>query len=191
MTEPSDFQKAYFIQTRQEIDTDKKIRDTTLNFAVVVLGAAGFVVFKVDNAEAFLKSLSGLALAVSTITIISSLFYARREKMRQITDRWFVLHNLLQQNPNWLESHASLEAIVTHGFSRPVRKIQRYITKDIILNTAFCSPLFLATLFFHPIVGAGIITVCEVIICGLHLRKIRDPLKQIKTSEQESGHGRK
>jgi|GEM_PF-7094062 len=191
MTEPSGFQKAYFIQTRQEIDTDKKIRDTTLNFAVLVLGAAGFVVFKADNAEAFLKSLNGLALAVSAITIISSLFYARREKMRQIADRWFVLHDLLQRNPDWLESDANLEAIVTYGFSKPVRNIQRYITKDFILNTAFCSPLFLAVLFFHPVVGAGIIVVCEAIICRLHLRKIPDPLRKIRTSEQESGHVRK
>ena len=180
----SDFQKAYFLQTRQEIDTDKKIRDTTLNFAVLVLGATGFVVFRADNAEVFLKSWNGLALAVSAIIIITSLFYARREKMRQITDRWFVLHDLLKRNPEWLNSDATIEAIVTYGFSKHVHGMQRYITKDFILNTAFCSPLFIATVFFHPAVGAGVIGLFLAMICWLHLKKIPDPLGKIQSSEQ-------
>jgi len=186
MTQPSDFQRAYFIQTRQEIDTDKKIRDTTLNFAVFVLGAVGFVVLKSDNAGDFVRSTNGFVLSLSALLIITSLFYARREKMTQIVDRWFVLHHLLKQNPDWLGTECTLEALVSIGFSEPRRRLQRYITKDFWLSTAFCCPLFPATVLFQPVVGLLVTLAFLLLIALLHLRKIPDPLNKIRKDDQQA-----
>lgn len=188
MTQPSDFQKAYFIQTRQEIDTDKKIRDTTLNFAIVVLGAAGFVVFRSDNAGQFVKTINGFALSVSVLIVITSLFYARREKMMQLMDRWFVLHHLLRQNPDWLGTDGSLETLVSTGFLKPRRTLlQRYFAKDFYLNIAFCCPLFVATMLFQWVIGLLVTLFFVAVIGSLHLRTMSDPLTKIAKDQRQGG----
>ncbi len=175
MQQPTDFQKAYFIQTRQEIDTDKKIRDTTLNMAVLVLGGVAFAVFKGDASVQFIRSWHGFFLNLAAIVIVTALFYARREKMRQISDRWCVLQHLLADNPEWLATQKTLESIVVRGFRPPKGKVQRYITKDFLLNLAFCSPLLVGIFVFC--VWAGVLVTCVFIAFALwiHLKRIKDP----------------
>ena len=46
MKNPTSFEKEYFIQTRQEIDTEKRERDRILNFIVLILGAIGFALIR-------------------------------------------------------------------------------------------------------------------------------------------------
>jgi hypothetical protein len=178
MTQPTDFQKAYFLQTRQEIDTDKKIRDTTLNMAVLVLGGVAFAVFKGDNTLALVRSTHGFCLNLAAVVIVTALCYARREKMRQISDRWCVLFHLLRDNPNWLNSEKTLESIVLKGFRPPNRELQRYITKDFWLNVALCSPLLVGIFVFSVLTGVVVGAVFLSFAMWLHLKRIKDPFAQ-------------
>lgn len=175
MEQPTDFQRAYFIQTRQEIDTDKKIRDTTLNMAVLVLGGVAFAVFKGDNTLALIRSAHGFCLNLAAIVIVTALCYARREKMRQISDRWCVLYHLLRDHPEWLNSEKTLESIVLRGFRPPKKALQRYITKDFWLNVALCSPLLVGVSIFNLPIGMGVGVVFLAFAMWLHLKRIKDP----------------
>jgi len=174
MSTPTEFQQAYFIQTRNEIDTEKRLRDTTLHFAILVLGAAGFVVLRSDITAVFLRSAHGLALSLSSIAIITSLFLVRREKLRQIADRWFILHGLLQKNPDWLDTSSSLEAEIVKHFSKlkkGQKKIHRYSREDLFLNIAICGPLFASCFLYQRIIGVLTAVLWLLIIWALHTKQ--------------------
>ena len=88
MQEPSSFDREYFLQTRREIDTEKRERDHLLNFAVVILGALAFAVVQNEAARALVQEWYSLLFEVATLTILTSLFWVRKKKLQQIADRW-------------------------------------------------------------------------------------------------------
>jgi len=98
--EPSGFDREYFLQTRKEIDTEKRERDHLLNFAVVILGALAFAVVQSEKAQQFLQEPYSLMLEISTLIILTSLFWVRRKKLQQISDRWYTLYHMALRNMN-------------------------------------------------------------------------------------------
>lgn len=137
MNEPSSFIRAYFIQTRKEIDTEKRERDQMLNFALLVLGAIGFAVAQSETAQIFLHKPEALAIEIPALIIISSLFWIRYKKLYQISDRWFTLHRIAIRHFGKKRVQEMLEGIVVNNLTR-----WRYIRKDFMLNIAFCSPIY-------------------------------------------------
>ena len=176
-----DFEQAYFIQTRKEIDTEKRERDHILNVAVVAIGALAFGIFRSENISEILVNPVSLGLQVSALAILTSLFFVRWMKLRQIADRWYVLNHMIQKPYN--ESHASktLEAVVLRGFDR-----ERYIKKDIILCLALSLPIYCLIIYSTQNIthefGCRILT--PVIVIGAHIiaslftlkRKLVSPL---------------
>lgn len=57
----SDFDREYFIQTRKEIDTEKRERDHILNIAIIVLGALGFAFIQKDESRQFIEKFHSFA----------------------------------------------------------------------------------------------------------------------------------
>lgn len=137
METQNDFRRAYFVQTRQEIDTEKRERDYILYLVILVLGALGFAIIQSDKAQEFLKNPYSLFMDVGTVILILSLFWLRRMKMRQIADRWLVLHSIIKNGNVGIEEATSLEAIVTAGLRR-----RRYLWKDWVVGCAICLPIF-------------------------------------------------
>lgn len=90
------FESAYFTQTRQEIDTEKRERDQILNFALLAIGALAVVIARVDTTLEFLRSVEGLVLEASALPVITTLCWIRRKKLEQIADRWYVLLWMIQ-----------------------------------------------------------------------------------------------
>lgn len=137
MHAPTDFDREYFLQTRREIDTEKRERDHLLNFAVVILGALAFAVVQSDKAKQFLQELYSLMFEISTLIILTSLFWVRRKKLQQISDRWYTLYHIALHNMSEEWMSQSMEAVVIRGFSKA-----RYIRKDIALNVALSLPIY-------------------------------------------------
>jgi len=137
MSEPNGFDRDYFIQTRKEIDTEKRERDQMLNFAILVLGAIGFVIYQSETAQKFLREPEAMAIEIPALVIISSLFWVRYRKLRQISDRWFTLNRMLLRYFDEKRVEEMLEGIVVKDL-----KEWRYIKKDIILNIALCLPIY-------------------------------------------------
>jgi len=180
-TEPSEFDKAYFIQTREEIDTEKRERDTILNFCVAILGAVAFGIIQSDNAQTFFKDLTpaSFAIGISALLIISSLFWVRYKKMQQISDRWFTLLHLMEHFGNDPLNEPWLEKVVTDSF-----KTSRYNSKDLVLNIVFSLPfygLWIIQTFQSKeqwrIALPFVIILHLVIICYILGRKFTDPFK--------------
>ncbi len=143
MGETTDFRTDYFIQTRREIDTEKHSRDQILNFAVVVLGAIAFAIFRSSEANVFLTKPFAIIPECSALLMISALFWVRRKKLEQIADRWFVLHNLAEELFGEERAKSLLEGMVCKQLTR-----RRYIKKDLFLNFALSSPIY-TLLFIH------------------------------------------
>ncbi len=137
MTGDKDFLRDYFLQTRKEIEHGKAERDRILHFAVIIIGAVGFAFAQSEHMQRFLLSTSGLFTEVAALVIVTSLFWIRRTKLRQIADRWFVLRRLLPRIVGEEEMPWMLENVVYRGLSR-----RRYARKDIVLNLAFCLPIY-------------------------------------------------
>ncbi len=177
-----EFEQAYFIQTRQEIDTEKRERDRILNFAVLVLGAIGFAIAQSKHAQDFLEQAKAFMIEIPALVIISSLFWVRHKKLQQISDRWFVLHRLLTR---WLpkrDADEMLESVVVKSLPQ-----WRYTAKDFVLNIALCSPLYaLLVLQLFKGVSSGqswrvAIAFCVVVShlalsCAILARRLSDPL---------------
>jgi hypothetical protein len=131
-----DFRKAYFVQTRQEIDTEKRERDHILHLVVLVLGALGFAIIQSEKAQEFLKNRYSLLMDAGTVVLFMALFWLRRAKMQQIADRWFVLRSMLKSGDIGIPEDKSLEALVTTGLQG-----RRYLRKDWVVCWAVCIPL--------------------------------------------------
>ncbi|MCX7346993.1 MAG: hypothetical protein NTU78_14850 [Alphaproteobacteria bacterium] len=131
-----DFRKAYFVQTRQEIDTEKRERDHILHLIVLVLGALGFAIIQSEKAQEFLKNPYSLLMEAGTVVLFMALFWLRRAKMQQIADRWFVLRAILKSGDIGIPENKSLEALVTAGLQG-----RRYLRKDWVVCWAVCIPL--------------------------------------------------
>jgi len=137
MSDMSDFEREYFLQTRREIDTEKHERDQLLNFAILVLGAIVFGVAQSENAQRFLEEATAPAIEVPALAITSTLCWIRRKKLQQIADRWFVLHLMLVEHFGSERAETSLEGIAVQGL-----RGRRYVWKDVVLNWALSLPLY-------------------------------------------------
>jgi hypothetical protein len=180
MHELSDFDREYFLQTRKEIDTEKRERDHLLNFAVVILGALAFAVVQSETAKQFLQEPYSLMFEISTLSILTSLFWVRRKKLQQISDRWYTLYHMVLSNMDmeWLSQ--SMEAAVIKGFAKA-----RYIRKDLALNIALSLPIYTLVfvssrgLPFHSalssIAGALIVAGHLAVSCVLLATRLKDP----------------
>lgn len=137
MTELKGFEQAYFIQTRQEIDTEERARDRLLYLAVIVLGAIAVATCLSRTAQEFLLRPGALALAIPALAIISTLFWVRRKKLEQISDRWFVLHRMAVRHFGPDRAKETLEGIAVRDLPT-----WRYISEDFTLNIAFSLPVY-------------------------------------------------
>jgi hypothetical protein len=193
MREPSDFERAYFIQTRNEIDTEKRERDQMLNFAVLVLGAIGFAVAQSESAWKFLQEPESLAIETPALVIISTLFWIRHKKLQQISDRWFVLYRMIVRCFGKDRAKEMLEGVV-----RKDLPTWRYIRKDFMLNIALCLPVYGLLLLqclrghFSNVSWRMVLPILVIILhfgfSSLILRRgLRDPLPPVlnKTSEED------
>ena len=177
----------YFIQTRKEIDTEKRERDHILNFAIVVLGAIGFAIIRTPYNKKFLIKFNIVIflIEVSMLIIITSLFWIRRKKLQQILDRWCLLNKLFIRKFGQEELDYTLEnLVVKNSLSR------RYLKKDLILNIALCLPIY-SLIINQMIEGITLHIRWEFILCCFvlisHLlissillgRKLKNPLSKI------------
>lgn len=137
MSELTEFEKEYFIETRKEIDTEKRERDQMLNFAIVVVAAVGFGISQSETAQKFVQKPEALALEIPALAIISTLFWIRYKKLRQISDRWFTLYYMALEHFGEDRIHRMLEQVAVDGL-----KDRRYIIKDVILNIALSLPFY-------------------------------------------------
>ena len=182
----SDFDREYFLQTRREIDTEKQERDHILNFAVIVLGAMAFAVAQNDKAIEFLSSVEALSLEGSALVVLTALFWTRWKKLRQIADRWLVLHRMLEKEPDSATAGLSLESIVVGRL-----ETRWYLQKDVVLNLALCVPVY-ALLVAQAWTGyssghlwrywtpVGLVLIHGVGSSALLLRKHRKPWRGIQ-----------
>lgn len=192
MNEPSEFVRAYFMQTRDEIDTEKRERDQILNFAILVLGAFGFAVAQSETAQRFLQEPEALALEIPALVIISTLLWIRYKKLQQISDRWFTLHRIAVRHFGKEHVDETLEGVVVKDLTT-----WRYIRKDFMLNIALCLPVYgllLLQLLIGYSVGQGWQIVLPMAAIVLHLvsssailgRKLRDPLPPFANEESQA-----
>ena len=163
MQKPNKFELAYFIQTRQEIDTEKRERDHILNISVAVLGVLGFLAFRADDQGRILEERVLLALEVSVLLIITSLFYARWTKLQQIANRWFMLRRMIR----WFYGKARDKEFL-EGFVVSRLKKTDYQRKDMFLCLALSLP------FYCLVVASSLSLPCEwrstvpIIVVGCH-----------------------
>jgi len=178
----SNFEREYFIQTRKEIDTEKRERDQMLNFAVLVLGGIGFGVSQSQSAQQFLQESQALVIEIPALIIITSLFWVRYKKLKQIADRWFALYRIVMRYFGRERVEEMLEGLVYKNLTG-----WRYILKDFVLNIALCLPVYALILLpsfnrYLPVqpwrlgVSASVIVLHCVISSIILGRKIHDPL---------------
>jgi hypothetical protein len=184
MNDSDNFDREYFIQTRQEIDTEKRERDHILNIAVIVLGALGFAFVQTDKTQTLIRQPFFIAIEISVLAILTSLFWVRWMKLRQIADRWYTLRNILNQHFEEQKARNYLEYVVMRGFEKA-----RYIKKDITLCFSMSSPIYFLlayTVYFLPIsiclriiIFALIIALHIFIIIKLLSKKLVDPFADL------------
>ena len=122
------FEREYFIQTRKEIDTEKQERNKILNYAILAVGGISLALSRVGEPFVFLRSPAALCLYIPLLFLISVLIAARRAKLQQIADRWFVLETILRARgcaKDWI----SLETVVCQGL-----RGRRYLAEDLLLH---------------------------------------------------------
>ncbi|MCU0785828.1 MAG: hypothetical protein MUF81_17655 [Verrucomicrobia bacterium] len=180
MEKPTSFEQAYFLQTRQEIDTEKRERDTILNIAVAVLGGLAFG-FLHGGREQDLERINHppltFLLTLSGLLIVTSLMWVRKRKMQQIADRWFVLRDMAARIWEVDKKHPCLESLVYTQFTK-----RSYQIKDAILAFVLATP-FYSILFFHG--KWGRICIClHALGCAL---VFLCPLKNLGTPPPLSG----
>lgn len=135
------FERRYFIQTRKEIDTEKRERDRLLHFAIILLGGVTAVLFQRSDFLTFILSPEGILVEASLLIILTSIFWARWKKLCQIADRWYVLFKLLKDTLGEDRTKFLLEQTVIDDFNK-----KRYVRKDAVLNFSFCLPIYLCML---------------------------------------------
>jgi hypothetical protein len=138
MSEPTDFEREYIMQTRSEIDTEKCERDRLLHLIILILGALGFAFSQGESTRKFFEQEpAALAIEIPTLVIISTLLWVRYKKLKQIADRWFVLHRLVTRHFGPERVEEMLEGMVYKALPT-----WRYIGKDFMLNLALSSPVY-------------------------------------------------
>ena len=193
MNDPSNFDQAYFIQTRKEIESEKHERDVLLNFAILVLGAVGFGLFQSSTAQQFIREPMSLAVEIPALTIISTLFWVRYQKLKQISERWFSLSYLSKTLFDQQKINFMLETIVTKSLTT-----WRYIRKDFLLNISFSLPFYGLLLVqvidgiiqaqWWRIVIAFSVFLLHIITCSfLFSRKFRDPFEMVNYQKDAIG----
>ena len=186
----SDLLTEYLSQTRKEIDTEKHSRDNILNVVVLVLGAAGFAIFRANDPTGILRDPAMALMEIAMLGTITALFWLRRKKLQQIADRWFVLHNLLETHLTDIPARQSLEAIVEKDL-----QTTRYTRKDVSLCLGLSLPIYgLLAVTVHgqlSIRDTAIVVICTalvhiVISSVLMLRPFRcpEPLASERRREQ-------
>jgi len=192
MSEPSEFVRAYFVQTRNEIDTEKRERDRILDFIVLILGALAFGIFQSESAQRFLDRPEALAIEMPALAIISALFWIRWRKLQQISDRWFALHRIAIRHYSEERVKEMLEGVVFKDLPS-----WRYISKDFVLNIALCLPVY-GLLILQAIEGhsadqwwriglpIGAIVLHVVLSSAVLGRRMRDPLPPLSNEQPSS-----
>jgi FtsH-binding integral membrane protein len=124
----SEFELQYFIQTRREIDTEKQERNKLLNYAVLATSAFSLALAQIEKSTQFLMSQWAFCLYIPLLFLISGLVAARRMKLRQISDRWLTLYDILRVR-NVARDWIPLEDTVIKGL-----KGKRYLYEDLWLH---------------------------------------------------------
>lgn len=139
----SEFEREYFVQTRQEIDTEKGQRDRFVHYAMLLLGALAFGAIQSPEARDFLllDPINAALLAVTVLVMLTAMAYVRWKKLSQIADRWYVLREMLQDALPPEKAERSLEQSVVEGFVS-----RRYVRKDICLHVALSFPAYVLLL---------------------------------------------
>jgi hypothetical protein len=167
----SEFERQYFLQTRQEIDTEKQERNKILNYAIVSLGVLALAIVRIDNPLAPLRSPAALCFYYPFLLLISILISGRRAKLRQIFDRWFVLRGILaarSEPKGWV----SLEKVVCDGFDN-----KRYLAEDRLLHLGLSLipysliGLVASGLRWYLAIPAVLLAMAHLIGCDLWLRR--------------------
>ena len=131
------FEREYFIQTRKEIDTEKRKRDRLLHFAILLLGGISALIIQRPDVTKFIDSTESLYIEIPLLIILTSMFWTRWKKLSQIADRWWVLFHMLEDYLGKQRTELFMEQIVIEGFSH-----RRYIRKDLVLNFCLCFPIY-------------------------------------------------
>ena len=167
----SEFEQQYFIQTRQEIDAEKQERNKILNYAIIALGAVALTFSRVDNPLSPLRSPVALCFYYPFLLFVSILIAARRAKIRQIFDRWFVLRGILaarSEPKGWVP----LEKVVCDGFHD-----KRYLAEDRLLHLGLSLVpysligLVASGLRWYLAIPAVLLATAHLIGCDLWLRR--------------------
>jgi len=160
----SPFEREYFIQTRKEIDTEKQERNRILNYGILVIGGIGVALSRVGELLAFLKSPTGLCLYIPFLVLVSMLIVARRAKLRQIGDRWFVLEAILKAR-KWPKNWVPLETVVCRGL-----RGMRYLYEDLWLHLGLSMGPYLLIIWvgtslpLPSAMGLGLLVMAHAII---------------------------
>lgn len=163
--------RQYVQQTRQEIDTEKRQRDSLLYFALLALGALGYGLFENENIDALIEHPVTIGISIACLFILTSLFWVRRKKLQQIADRWFVLEKLARDFPQDFPS-PSLESIVGHGLKKG-----DYAHKDTVLSVALSLPIYVLLFFSLQFYGIVIGTSHLVFTFLVHRRPLKNKIE--------------
>lgn len=177
----------YIVQTRSEIDTEKRERDQILNFIVVTLGGLAFAtVLRLSVAPIDLTLFQRnpkpvFWVSAGAMAFIFGFFLVRREKLRQIADRWFSLAHVLKDafgEANvvsfLLETHVCKQLCTSSGLWPP-----RYQRKDMLLNVPVLAIIYglqaMVTWSQMPLWNVGLAILTLIAVTWLHWRPLRDP----------------
>ncbi len=149
----------YVVQTRAEIDTEKRERDQMLNFIIVTVGGLAFATFlKLPSPSSSGTWPPGtiFCIAVAAMIFVFGLFLVRRDKLQQIADRWFSLECLLKDVAaldstaamnNLLETQVCEQLRAKHQF--PICLLPpRYLRKDLLLVSPLLAIIYILQLHF-------------------------------------------
>ena len=137
MSELTSFEQAYFIQTRQEIDSERRARDQLLIITVILLAAIAVAVLCSEWAQAFLEQPEALAVHIPALAILSTLFWLRRRKLQRMADGWFALRAMAARQFGLQQADELLEGITVRDLTR-----WRCVAEDFTLNVVFSLPIY-------------------------------------------------
>ena len=179
----------YIVQTRSEIDTEKRERDQILNFIVATLGGLAFAtLYRISVAPIDLTLFQRnpkpvFWVSAGAMAFIFGLFVVRREKLGQIADRWFSLQHVLKDafgeaNANvvsfLLETHVCKQHCTSSGLWPP-----RYLRKDVLLDMPVLAIIYglqaMVTWSQMPLWNVGLAMLTLFAAAWLHWSPLRDP----------------
>lgn len=127
-TEITEFELEYIMQTRREIDTEKQERNKLFNYAILATSAFTLAIAQIEKSTEFLTKKGAFAFYIPLLILISSIVATRQMKLRQISDRWLTIYEIILKR-NIAKDWKSLEEIVVEGL-----KGKRYILEDLLLH---------------------------------------------------------